>query len=63
VSYSVVRGQGIMETVTSQLEAESAVRLLKDWARVYPQQLLVIRDDAGLAVAFRRPAAQPAAAL
>jgi len=52
-----------METVTSQLEAESAVRLLKDWARVYPQQLLVIRDDAGLAVAFRRPAAQPAAAL
>jgi hypothetical protein len=59
VSYSVVRGQGIEETVTSQLEAESAVRLLKDWARVYPQQLLVIRDDAGLAVAYRLPGTRP----
>lgn len=62
MSYSVVRRQGIEETSTSQLEADSAVRLLKDWARVYPQQLLVIRDDAGLAVAYRRPTALPAAA-
>jgi len=57
-----VRRQGITETITCQLEAESAVQLLKDWARVYPQQFLLIRDDAGLAVAFRRPGAQPALA-
>lgn len=56
MSYSVVRRQGVEETSTGQLEADSAVRLLRDWARVYPQQLLVICDDAGLAVAYRRPA-------
>ena len=62
MSYSVVRHQGIEQTSAGQLEADSAVRLLKDWARAYPQQLLVIRDDAGLAVAYRRPAGVMAAA-
>ena len=62
MSYSVVRRQGVDETSTGQLEADSAVRLLKDWTRTYPQQLLVICDDAGLAVAYRRPAAAMAGA-
>ncbi len=62
MSYSVVRRQGVEETSAGQLEAGSAVQLLKDWTRAYPQQLLLICDDAGSAVAYRRPAGAAATA-
>lgn len=59
MSYSVARRSGVEEQSTDRLEAESAVRLLRDWAHAFPYQLLVIRDETGHAVAYRRPTAMP----
>ncbi len=56
MQYSVIRRRGAEETATQDLEAASAVRLMRDWSRAYPQQHLVIRDANGAAVAYRRPA-------
>jgi len=56
VSYSIVRRQGVEETTTESLDAGPAVRLLRDWARVYPGQQLVLRDAAGRPLAYRAPA-------
>jgi len=61
VSYSVARRFGAEEDSTDSLEAESAVRVLRDWTRAFPHQLLVIRDETGHAVAYRRPANTPGA--
>ena len=57
MSYFVIRRAGSEETSTGDLEAESAIRLMRDWARAYPQQFLLIRDETGAALAYRRPAA------
>ncbi len=57
MSYSVSRRTAAGETTQQHLEVGSAVRLLRAWASVYPNHELLIRDQQGLAVAFRRPQA------
>ncbi len=53
--YSVIRRRGTEETSSREEEADAAVRLLRDWARAFPQQDLLIQDERGVAVAFRHP--------
>ena len=55
--YSVIRRRGAEETTRQEPEAAAAVRLLRDWSLAYPQQYLLVQDDRGVAVAYRRPAA------
>jgi hypothetical protein len=57
MSYSVSRRTEAGETTQQHLEAGSAVRLLRTWAAAYPNHELLIRDQQGLAVAYRRPQA------
>jgi hypothetical protein len=59
MSYSIVRRTDRNEA-TSPVpvpvdEASAAVRLLRDWSAVYPQQRLAINDGMGQEIAFRRP--------
>ncbi|MHB8573746.1 MAG: hypothetical protein ACYDCQ_00290 [Dehalococcoidia bacterium] len=55
MSYSVIRRRGTEETTSQSTEAVAAVRILRDWAAAYPQQYLMIRDEHGTPVAYRRP--------
>jgi hypothetical protein len=55
VSYSIIRRRGTEETTSQSTEAVAAVRILRDWAAAYPHQYLMIRDEYGTPVAYRRP--------
>lgn len=61
MSYSLVRRADRDETASPLPvpvpvdEASAAVRLLRDWSAVYPQQRLAIHDGLGQEIAFRRP--------
>ena len=62
MSYSVSRRTEAGETTQQHLEVGSAIRLLRSWATIYPNHELLIRDQQGLPVAYRRPQPPIAAA-
>lgn len=55
MTYSLICRQGTHETSTTNLEAMLAVRLMRQWAEANPQQEILLRDEAGDPVAYRRP--------
>jgi hypothetical protein len=55
VSYSLIRAEGTEQTSATALDAGRAVFLMRRWAQIYPEQYLVLHDEQGRAVAFRRP--------
>jgi len=55
MSYNVVRCTDRDETCVAATEATVAIRVLRDWAAVYPFQQFVIRDDCGQIIAYRKP--------
>jgi hypothetical protein len=55
VSYSVIRRRGTEETATESTEAVTAVGILRAWSVAFPQQYLLIRDEHGAPLAYRRP--------
>ncbi len=56
MTYSLVCNDGTSQTTTDHLEAERAVRLMRQWPAGGREAYLVLRDDRGLPVAFRGPA-------
>ena len=53
--YTIARQRGAEETTALELDATATMRLVTRWTSAYPHQYLIIKDDNGVPLAFRRP--------